>query len=367
MANPEDPPPLNSGTILHVRVWNDRHRVSVPFDERSKGFVWFFSFLTYFSNLEEEQLNSLVLLLDEPGINLHAMAQTDFLRLIEERLAPKHQVVYSTHSPFMVDLERLDRVRMVEDLEESGTVVSDDVLSNDRETVFPLQVGLGYQMAERLFRAPHVLMVNSPSDMIYLQVLGDVVASEKGARLDPRWVLIPVGGADNVPTFISLLGESQVNVVVLMDITPTKRERIEELTRDGSIDTTDPIKWVEVTKVRDADLEDLFDPDFYLRLVNSAYADELPADLTLKSISDSNPRIVERITALFKEQGIAGGDFDRNPPAAYLLGSHAQLRGGIDTATVERAAALFDRVNALLPSNGRVAEPISLNKARAVA
>ena len=367
LANPEDPPPLNSGTILHVRIWNDRHRVSVPFDERSRGFVWFFSFLTYFSNLEEAQLNNLVLLLDEPGINLHAMAQTDFLRFIDERLGQKYQVVYSTHSPFMVDLKRLDRVRMVEDLDDAGTVVSDDVLSNDRETVFPLQVGLGYQMAERLFRAPHVLMVNSPSDMIYLQVLGDVVASKKGARLDPRWVLIPVGGADNVPTFVSLLDESHVNVAVLMDITPTKKERIEELTRDGSIKRTDTIKWVEVAKVRDADLEDLLDPDFYLDLVNDAYASELPAGLTRKSISGSNPRIVERTAAYFREQGIDGGDFDRNRPAAYLLGQHAQLRDGIDEATVQRAAALFDRVNALLPSSGAVPEPIRLDEARAVA
>ena len=51
-ANPNDPPPLNEGTILHIRIWNNRHRVSVRFDERSKGFVWFFSFLAYFSGLE---------------------------------------------------------------------------------------------------------------------------------------------------------------------------------------------------------------------------------------------------------------------------------------------------------------------------
>ena len=92
-ANPNDPAPLNSGTILHVRIWNNRHRVSVPFDERSKGFVWFFSFLAYFSRIEEEEKSDLVLLLDEPGLNLHAMAQDDFLRFIHERLATKHQVI----------------------------------------------------------------------------------------------------------------------------------------------------------------------------------------------------------------------------------------------------------------------------------
>ena len=85
----------------------------------------------------------------------------------------------------MVDLERLDSVRLVEDLNGAGTVVSDDVLSNDSETVFPLQVALGYQLAERLFLAPNVLMVNSPSDMVYLQVLGDVVASSRATGWTP--------------------------------------------------------------------------------------------------------------------------------------------------------------------------------------
>ena len=180
LANPADPPPLNSGTILHTRVWNERHRVSVSFDERSRGFVWFFSFLTYFSNLEEEMTNDLVLLLDEPGTNLHAMGQTDFMRFIEERLAARHQVIYTTHSPFMVDLGNLSSVRLVEDMDSTGTVISDDVLDNDSETVFPLQVALGHQMAQSLFLAPHVLMVSNPSDVIYLQMLGDAVAAAGG-------------------------------------------------------------------------------------------------------------------------------------------------------------------------------------------
>jgi energy-coupling factor transporter ATP-binding protein EcfA2 len=371
LANPNDPPPLNSGTILHTRIWNDRHRVSVPFDERSRGFVWFFSFLTYFSNLEEERTNDLVLLLDEPGTNLHAMGQTDFLRFIKERLAAKHQVIYSTHSPFMVDLESLDSVRLVEDLNDTGTVVSDDVLSNDSETVFPLQVALGYRMAQRLFLAPHVLMVNSPSDTIYLQVLGDVVASNRGSRLDPRWVLIPVGAAENVPTFVSLLSEDHTTVAVLMDVTPTKKERVEELTMDGKSDRTNPIRWVEVTRVRDADIEDLFEPDFYLKLVNRAYDGVLPSDLTRSSISDSNPRIAERVATYFERHGIDGGEFDRNRPAAYLLGKHSQLRDDIDEATIERASALFNRVNALLPLNGPMngasTHSIGFQRTRAVA
>ena len=350
-ADVNDPPPLNSGTILHVRIWNNRHRVSVPFDERSKGFVWFFSFLSYFSKLEEEEEADLILLLDEPGLNLHAMAQNDFVRFIEERLAPKHQVVYTTHSPFMINLEHLRRVRTVQDVDNKGTVISNDVLNDDRETVFPVQVALGYQMAQALLLAPHCLMVNAPSDLIYLQVLGEVAASRGRARLDPRWVVIPVGDTENLPTFVSLLGESYVSVAVLMDVTPTNRARVDGLNQGDRVTGRNPIKWVDVTKVRDSDIEDLLDPDFYLKLVNESYAGELPRELTLRSISESNPRIVRRTKAFFQEQGIAQGIFDPYRPAAHLLQNHATLSGDISDAVLERVASLFQRINSLLPDD----------------
>ena len=82
---------------------------------------------------------------------------------MDERLAPKHQVVYTTHSPFMVDLDRLGSVRTVQDMDDRGTVVTDDVMDHDAETVFPLQVAMGYRLAQSLFLAPYCLLVNSPS------------------------------------------------------------------------------------------------------------------------------------------------------------------------------------------------------------
>ena len=351
-ANPSDPPPLNEGMILHIRIWNNRHRVSVPFDERSKGFVWFFSFLAYFSGLElEDENRNLLLLLDEPGLNLHAMAQRDFLRFIDERLAPRHQVIYTTHSPFMVDLNRLGSVRTVQDMDDRGTVVSDDVMVHDSETVFPLQVAMGYQLAQSLFLAPHCLLVNSPSDQIYLQVLGEAVSAQGRPSLDPRWVTIPVGGADNLPTYVSLLGENYVNVAIMMDVSPKSRARIEA--KHGKTGYNSPIKMVEVTKIRDADMEDLFDPHFYLKLVNTVYAHELPYELTMKAISGPSPRIAQRIQKFFEKENVCGGYFDSYRPAAYLLSKHLELRSEIDDSAIERAASMFNRVNSLLSVNGR--------------
>ena len=364
-ADPRDAAPLNQGKILHVRIENARHRVTVSFDERSKGFVWFFSFLSYFSHLEETESGDLIILLDEPGTALHAMAQKDFLRFMDERLSPRCQVLYTTHSPFMIDLEKLHRIRLVQDMDGVGTVITDDPVHNDRETVFPLQMALGYQMAQTLFLSPHCLMVNSPSDLIYLQVLGDMVAAEAGSRIDPRWVIIPVGSTDNLSTFITLLGDNYVSVAVMMDLTPTNKEKIEAINRKNELEGENPVKWVQVTRVRDADIEDLFDPKVYLQLVNLSYANQLDQTLTMRSITESNPRIVERLKVYFAKTGIAGGVFDRYVPAAYLLENFEDFKVHISEESIEKAKTLVERINSLITEVDSI-DTLNSSKGRAL-
>ncbi len=169
-ARPGDPAPLNSGTIARARIDNSLHRVDTPFSERSAGFVWFFSFLVKFSRVRDEP-TPVVLLLDEPGLTLHGKAQADLLRFFAEKLAPHHQVVYSTHSPFMVPAQDLASVRIVEDLVEVkgnrrvplGTKVRDDVLTRDPDTLFPLQGALGYEISQSLFVGKNTLLVEGPA------------------------------------------------------------------------------------------------------------------------------------------------------------------------------------------------------------
>jgi predicted ATPase len=166
---PGDPAPFNQGKILHTRIYNTLHDVSVNFDERSRGFVWFFSFLVLFSQVKKNFGKNLIILLDEPGLSLHAKAQGDLLRYIEEQLKPNHQVIYTTHSPFMIDSGNLMSVRTVEDVviyddkghpkEILGTKVGDDVLSADKDTVFPLQGALGYEITQTLFVGKNSLLV----------------------------------------------------------------------------------------------------------------------------------------------------------------------------------------------------------------
>ena len=61
---------------------------------------------------------------------------------------------------------------------------------------------------------------------------------------------------------------------------------------------------------------------------------------------------MQRLEAYFEAEGIGNGRFESYRPAAYLLEKHALLRHEVDEATIERAASMFERINALLPSSG---------------
>ncbi|MBN1806674.1 MAG: AAA family ATPase, partial [Sedimentisphaerales bacterium] len=78
-GKPQDPPPFDQGQILETRILNTRHNLTLNFDERSTGFAWFFSFLVWFSQVKRTLGENLFILLDDPGIGLHAKAQEDLL------------------------------------------------------------------------------------------------------------------------------------------------------------------------------------------------------------------------------------------------------------------------------------------------
>lgn len=161
--DPKDEAPFNSGNNLYIRIRNRRHRVTVPFSQRSKGFIWFFSFIVWFDAIKQQLSTNddLVLLLDEPGLSLHALGQADLLRYIDS-LAEDHQLIYTSHSPFMVHSDRLHQTRTVQDLEKEGTKISSNISGSDRNTLFPLQAALGYTIAQNLFISLRNLLVEGP-------------------------------------------------------------------------------------------------------------------------------------------------------------------------------------------------------------
>ncbi|EDN79612.1 hypothetical protein ACTODO_00037 [Schaalia dentiphila ATCC 17982] len=338
--------PLDQAPLLQVRVENRRHRVTVPFDERSRGFVWFFSFLAYFSKLEEESTQPLILLLDEPGLSLHATAQHDLLRFINERLAARHQVIFTTHSPFMIDPHNFGCVRTVIDAPETGTTVSSDILKTDAESAFPLHAALGVELTQTLFVGPNVLLVEGPSDVIYLQYLSEQLIKAGKTGLDDRWVLVPGGGISKLAAFLTLFGANQMKVCVLADSSAQNNKTIGRLKASGKLYDAGIVQIGNASGTEEADIEDLLPAQLYVDLVNEAYRGELAGtSLTLDELPDG-PRIVKRVEDAFVSRSLNNGRFNHYSPAGALL----RMKETTEMSEEQLSASevLIQQINALL-------------------
>ncbi|MCY3005078.1 MAG: AAA family ATPase [Planctomycetota bacterium] len=358
-GRPNDPEDMRNGTNLWGRVDDTIHRVSTLLGSRSKGFLWFFSFLAWFGK-QKKTKEPLILLLDEPGLFLHAKAQSDLLKYIEDELKGHNQVVYTTHSPFMVDPHHFDRVRIVEDksidikeplpTEQAGTKVFQEVLEASEGSLFPLQGALGYDIAQTLFVGPNCLVVEGVSDLLYIQAITSLLEESQREGLDQRWTVTPVGGSDKIPTFAALLGSQKgLTVATLIDLQRKDQQTIENLYKRKLLNKNHVLTFADFTSTAEADIEDMFDVPFYLKLVNGEYANDLSKKPKESDVATGNPRILVRLDEFFGTNPLKEtAKFNHFRPARYLIENITTLKKSISAETLERFESAFKRLNALL-------------------
>ena len=359
-GQPNDPEGMQSGMNILGRVHDSRHMMTTPLGTRSRGFVWFFSFLAWYSfQRRQKDAESLILLLDEPGLSLHAKAQADLLRYFEKELAPNHQVVYTTHSPFMIDPKQFNRVRIVQDSgieagtdnlpeNQEGTKVLTDVLSASSDSLFPLQGALGYEIHQTLFVGPNCLIVEGASDLLYIQAISALL-EEKGSSdwvpLSDDWTITPVGGVARVPAFVSLIGaQESLNVATLIDFEKRHEQLLEDLYKKKLIKKRNVFTFADFVQGREADIEDMFEPEFYLDL----FRQEFRKTIDINAL-DPGHRIVKRIERFLDGAPPANSEtkrFNHYRPARYFAVQASEM--SVDEATLARFSDAFRALNALL-------------------
>ena len=182
------------GEYLTLTVSDQDNTSPVPFGERSNGFQWFFSFSLVFLVESHKAHKGSILLLDEPGLHLHPALQTKLLGLFEH-ISEDNQILYSTHLPFLVDGNHLERVRTVHlsDTDPHKTIVSNHVRpTGDHDTLFPIQAALGYSIAQTLFLGKRSVIVEGITDYWFIKALNDCLSTLDGKPLlHEDTILIP--------------------------------------------------------------------------------------------------------------------------------------------------------------------------------
>lgn len=327
----------NNVRYLNIRIYNSKHRVTLPLKNRSKGFLWFFSFLVWFSKIQGDKNSKYILLLDEPGLSLHASAQNDLLRFIDEKLAPEYQVIYTTHSPFMIDSLKLNEVRTVYDTQNPkiGSVVSDAVEEKDSDTLFPLQAALGYTIAQNLYVSPQNLLVEGISDLVYLHHFSTILKDMGKEGLSDDVTIVPVGGADKIATFISLMRGNELSTVCLLDtFTDQGAEvRLKRMVEQKIIADKKILYYHSIIEQTFADIEDLFSKEEYLTLYNGAFG----ASVQISDLDMDRP-IMSQLKRLNGNKS-----FNHYSPANYMAKNIGTL--SFSEETIGRFEKLFSMVN----------------------
>lgn len=356
-AKPEDPEDMRQGINVWGEVYDTVHWAHTPLGTRSRGFVWFFSFLAWYEDIKRQKQN-VILLLDEPGLSLHGRAQADLLTYFEAELSA-HQLIYTTHSPFMIDPTKFGRVRIVQDLgidakeplpkEQDGTKVLTNVFDATDDSLFPLQGALGYEIQQTLFIGPNALVVEGPADMLYIRAVSAELEREGRTGLSEDWVITPVGGSGKVPAFVALLAPQKgMNVATLLDIQNSDRAQIEDLYKKKLLKKKQVATYAEFAGTDEADVEDMFERDFYVNLVNAEFAKQLKTPIKPASLNAKEPRILRAIEAHLAGHPLKSGAFGHYRPARYFSENIAALWPDVSDATRDRFEAAFKHLNALL-------------------
>jgi energy-coupling factor transporter ATP-binding protein EcfA2 len=340
--------------VLNIRVENRDQNVTVGFEGRSHGFRRFFSTFSQLSELQRST-DDLVLLLDEPGLNLHARAKQEFLEFLQTELATKHTTVYTAHSPFMINEESVHRVRMVLPDPPGDENIVGDVSQADEYTRFPLRNVFEFDLMDTLLVYPQTLLVEQKADHVFLYVLSQMLRNADKEGLDSRWTVIPVNHPGNVGTFISLFGKDRLDVAALLNDEPDWKQpaRGRGETDSDLIDL--PVKIAsEYSDSDDATVEDVLSTEFYLELVNGAYATAITANSTVPdqitpAELDGSGSIVKQLRGYFKQHSINAGEFDRNEPALYLQRNRGEF-DELDKKTRRNFTRLFTDLNNVLQS-----------------
>ena len=244
---------------LKVSV-EDSIGVQIELDQRSEGFQWLVSFfVVFFAEAQDSNVNA-VLLLDEPGLNLHALKQREFRHTIS-RLSKKNQTIYTTHSPFLVGSDELDMVRVVEMTDRTvGTKLHTRITASDPAALLPLQEALGYDLAQSLFTQRKNLVLEGLTDYWYIAAAADMLRADEIANLDETISLIPANTAGKVVYYATILHAQNLKVAALLDSDNAGNQAANQETLVHTLGNKKILRTADFLKspITKSEIEDLF-------------------------------------------------------------------------------------------------------------
>ena len=230
-----------------------------PPDKRSKGKQWHLAFYIKITARSKEDVSN-VILIDEPGLFLHAKAQEDILRKLEDS-ANNTPIIFSTHSPYLIEIDKLNRIRLISRKEKGTTILNKIHKDADKETLTPIITAIGLDLSKGLdIGKDNNIIVEGMSDYFYLHAFIQLL----NFKFKKNIHIIPIQGVDKFKFLIPLMIGWGLNYCVVLD-NDAKGIKVEkELTKNFG---HAGLKIIFISESKDKDIEDLFDRTDFIKYV----------------------------------------------------------------------------------------------------
>ena len=327
------------GQYLKVVVEDDLG-VEVELDQRSEGFQWMVSFYVVFFAEASEKHKNAILLLDEPGQSLHALKQAEFRETLS-KLSEKNQTIYTTHSPFLVGTNELDKVRVVEMVDRTtGTKVHLCLTATDSGAILPLQEALGYDLAQSMFFHKKNLVLEGLTDMWYLEALSELCKAEGKTGINDQIALIPANCASKVVYFATILHAQNLKVAALLDSDTEGDQAAKQDTLVNALSSKRILRTKDAYtgKVANAEIEDML-RDTLLQIAK----DELGWDAIGMAGTQISRPVVDILSSVAKK------DFSKYKLAkAFIRWSRDHSLSDLQQNEIEQSINLIAKINKAL-------------------
>ncbi|PIW32792.1 MAG: ATP-dependent endonuclease [Nitrosopumilales archaeon CG15_BIG_FIL_POST_REV_8_21_14_020_37_12] len=321
----------NPGNIMSV-VISDVHKDGTItntglLNRRAEGFKWTFSFIVNFAaETQRAELKEAILLLDEPARNLHPTQQMGISDLLRG-LAGSNQVLYATHSPFMIFDYTPGNLLVVElDRKKHLSRIFYDYWNADDKTLTPILYGLSRGLVESIVdreigtNSRPVIIVETMSDAMYLNAF-DKFLQDPNISMNPLNVVAAYSKNSVLPLAIFYRNHGY-RTFILLDNSDESKQISSQL---GSNDFS-PIQTIfferEAKKLES--IEDYIVLEDYLHAVNQTYEIKLRhegySNLTPQDIlSKEKKGVLESLASIWEDHREDDwGKFDNEEITRYI-------------------------------------------------
>src|SRR5437899_428969 len=321
----------NPGNVLSV-VISDVHKDGTVtntglLNRRAEGFKWTFSFIVNFAaETQRSELKEAILLLDEPARNLHPTQQRGISDLLKN-LAGSNQILYATHSPFMIFDYTPGNLLVVElDKRKHLSHIYYDYWNADDQTLTPILYGLSRGLVESIidreigYNSRPVIIVETMTDSMYLNAF-DRFLKDPNLSMNPLNI-VPAYNKNSVLPLAIFYRNHGYNTFVLLVNTDQSRQ-ISTLLQANGFKSVQMI-FFELGGQTKQSIEDLIVDDDYLYAVNQTYEIKLRKEgytnLTRENlVAKGKKSIIENLNEIWKEKQHLGWEqFDREDICRYI-------------------------------------------------